>query len=252
MALKLQEYINVDTKNKILVVDDEVTISHMLSELLTAEGYVVDLAVDGLEAVKRLNNTFVYDLIILDVNMPRMDGITLCRNIMKKFPALKERFLFLTGNLTEEAAIFFKENDCKYLVKPFQILDFLNQINSISMLDKVGKKIAVESRELTQSDKRAEKRFHWSAYCLIFNAGKYSSTPLGAKTQDISQNGVKIRHIGEPLSLGEAIKIHIMSLDLRVDAMVMWSKSTNGIDTLAGLRFVKPIQLPSSVSSVSI
>jgi len=250
MALKLQEYINVDTKNKILVVDDEVTISHMLSELLTAEGYVVDLAVDGLEAVKRLNNTFVYDLIILDVNMPRMDGITLCRNIMKKFPALKERFLFLTGNLTEEAATFFKENDCKYMLKPFQLLDFLNQTNS--MLDNAGKKIAVEKGEWTQSDRRAEKRFHWSAYCHIFNAGKYSSTPLGAKTQDISQNGVKIRHIGEPLSLGEAIKIHIMSLDLRVDAMVMWSKSTNGIDTLAGLRFVKPIQLPSSVSSVSI
>ncbi|HCY18509.1 MAG TPA: hypothetical protein DHU69_01835, partial [Deltaproteobacteria bacterium] len=53
MALKLQEYINVDTKNKILVVDDEDTIRNMLSELLTAEGYVVDLAVDGLEAVKR-------------------------------------------------------------------------------------------------------------------------------------------------------------------------------------------------------
>ena len=250
MALKLQEYINVDTKNKILVVDDEDTIRNMLSELLTAEGYVVDLAVDGLEAVKRLNNTFVYDLIILDVNMPRMDGITLYRNIMKKFPALKERFLFLTGNLTEEAATFFKENDCKYMLKPFQLLDFLNQTNS--MLDNAGKKIAVEKGEWTQSDRRAEKRFHWSAYCLIFNAGKYSSTPLGAKTQDISQNGVKIRHIGEPLSLGEAIKIHIMSLDLRVDAMVMWSKSTNGIDTLAGLRFVKPIQLPSSVSSVSI
>lgn len=148
MALKLHkyiDYIDMDTKNKILVVDDEVTIRHMLSELLTAEGYVVDLAVDGFEAVKRLNNAFVYDLIILDVNMPRMDGITLCRNIIKKFPELKERFLFLTGNLTEEAATFFKENDCKYMVKPFQIWDFLNQTNS--MLDNAGKKIAVERRE---------------------------------------------------------------------------------------------------------
>lgn len=66
------------TEKKILVVDDSKTISEMVREMLERIGYKVELAFDGVEAlekVKKINP----DLIILDVNMPKMDGFRVCR-----------------------------------------------------------------------------------------------------------------------------------------------------------------------------
>ncbi|MBI3398620.1 MAG: response regulator [Deltaproteobacteria bacterium] len=115
-------------KKRILVVDDEAVIRMLLSDLLSEAGYIVDTIGDPIYAVREFDSPSKYDLIILDINMPKMDGITLFRNITKGFPEVKNKFLFITRNLTEEALSFFKENDCQYLTKP---ADLLTQVNSI-------------------------------------------------------------------------------------------------------------------------
>ncbi|MCW5211007.1 sigma-54-dependent Fis family transcriptional regulator, partial [Desulfobulbus sp. N3] len=58
----------------ILVVDDEENMRHMLSVLLTGEGYLVETAVDGMEAVRLLKDK-IFDFVLCDIRMPKMDGL---------------------------------------------------------------------------------------------------------------------------------------------------------------------------------
>jgi len=72
---------------KILVVDDEESIRELYRADLAEEGYEVDLAADGLQALRRLE-VFRPDLITLDVKMPGIDGIETLRRIREKNPTL--------------------------------------------------------------------------------------------------------------------------------------------------------------------
>ena len=65
---------------RILVVDDEEKMRHLLSIMLERRGYLVDQAGDGVEALKTLE-TIHCDMVITDVKMPRMDGETLLKRI---------------------------------------------------------------------------------------------------------------------------------------------------------------------------
>ncbi len=114
---------------EILVVDDEMTIREFLSEALSAMGYVVDVARDGKEALEKIGDRS-YDLIITDVNMPRLDGIGLYKAVCKQFPELKGRFLFLTACASPEVMGTFEEESLPYLLKPFEIGRLIRYIES--------------------------------------------------------------------------------------------------------------------------
>lgn len=65
------------------------------------------------------------------------------------------------------------------------------------------------------NERRKEERHPYSGYCGMIAEGISNPAPLIAKTLDISQNGAKIRYIGEPLSNGKRISIYIMGLNLK-------------------------------------
>src|SRR5947199_6596835 len=66
---------------KILVVDDERAVRESLRRALELEGYDIELAADGVEAVERLEQNGEPDAVILDVLMPGLDGLEVCRRI---------------------------------------------------------------------------------------------------------------------------------------------------------------------------
>jgi two-component system chemotaxis response regulator CheY len=65
----------------VLVVDDSKTIRNLVAFVLKSEGFKVTTAEDGLDAIEKLYNIEAVDLIVTDVNMPRMDGFTFIKNI---------------------------------------------------------------------------------------------------------------------------------------------------------------------------
>ncbi|HBR17094.1 MAG: hypothetical protein A3G39_10885 [Deltaproteobacteria bacterium RIFCSPLOWO2_12_FULL_43_16] len=234
-------------EKRILVVDDEAAIRMLLSELLSEAGYSVNEAENGMNAWELLKKTDKYDLFILDVNMPQMDGITLCRFIMRDFPDMKGRFLFLTANITEDVFFFLKENDCKYIAKPFKMVDLLGQI-SVMLAQKEPSVVSAGAGKMQGQDRRVEERFLWLGDCRIFKDKIYDATPLSAKIQDISASGITVRYTGKPLAAGNSVTIHIIGLNLRTDAHIVWSKTMNEIETTAGLQFMEPISIPSAIS----
>ncbi len=65
----------------ILLIDDSRTIRNLVAFVLKSEGYKISTAEDGLDGIEKLYNIDAVDLIIVDVNMPRMDGFTFIKNI---------------------------------------------------------------------------------------------------------------------------------------------------------------------------
>ena len=113
----------------ILVVEDDLNLGFLLVELLESEGFFVKLCKDGqmgLQAIQR--NRF--DLCILDVMMPRMDGFTLAEHIRKDAEQLP--FLFLTAKSRKEDKLKgYAQGAEDYIIKPFDEDELLCKINVI-------------------------------------------------------------------------------------------------------------------------
>lgn len=111
---------------RILIVDDDDEIRDLLEFDVSHSGYFVDTASDGKEGLqKALNNS--YDLILLDVMMPKMNGFDVCKNIRQAKLAIPILMLTAKGTINDKTVGF----DCgadDYLVKPFDIQEVLLRI----------------------------------------------------------------------------------------------------------------------------
>ena len=105
--------------NRVLVIDDEQPILDVLKMFLTREGCQADTAPDGSHAIEYLKE-HRYDLVISDLRMPKFDGWKLYEWVVKYKPELREKIVFMTGDvLNNKAQAFFRESNALYLSKPF-------------------------------------------------------------------------------------------------------------------------------------
>lgn len=118
-------------KQKILIVDDEPDILELIEYNLKKEGYQVYTAKNGHEAVSEAKR-ILPDLIILDIMMPKMDGIEACR-IMRTMPEFKNTFMvFLTARSEEYSEIAgFNVGADDYIAKPIKPRVLVSRINAI-------------------------------------------------------------------------------------------------------------------------
>lgn len=115
--------------HRILIVEDEVTLAEGIRENLEAEGYVVDLASDGLTGLEKTRD-HDYDLVILDVMLPEMDGITVCETLREEGVAVP--VLFLTARSSVDDRILGLEvGGDDYLTKPFNLRELLLRVSAV-------------------------------------------------------------------------------------------------------------------------
>ena len=113
---------------KVLVVDDEENIREVIKEYAEFEGHEVDEACDGMQAVDMVRDRD-YDIIIMDVMMPRLDGYSACKEIrkIKQIPVL-----MLSARGEEYDKLFgFEIGIDDYVVKPFSPKEVMARINAI-------------------------------------------------------------------------------------------------------------------------
>ena len=108
-------------RQRVLVVDDEASIRELLAKTLALAEYEVDTASDATSALERLRDTGVeYGLLIADLKMPGMDGLSLIRQVKRLSPNLP--IIIITGFSTESAAIeAVNLGVAGYLTKPFRV-----------------------------------------------------------------------------------------------------------------------------------
>ncbi len=117
------------TNKRLLIVDDDKQIRELLAFDIAQSGYIVDTAQDGQEGLnKALENN--YDLILLDVMMPKMNGYDVCKNIRIAKPLVPVLLLTAKGTIEDKTQGF----DCgadDYLIKPFEIQEVLLRIRAL-------------------------------------------------------------------------------------------------------------------------
>ena len=120
-------------KDTILVVEDEYDIRELLKEFLTQAGYDVVTAEDGLEALEKFKS-FNYNLIILDIMLPKIDGYVLCEIIRKESNV---PIIMLTALDSEENQLKgFDLNIDDYITKPFSMKVFLKRVEAVLRREK--------------------------------------------------------------------------------------------------------------------
>jgi two-component system, OmpR family, response regulator MprA len=115
---------------KILVVDDERAVRESLQRALELEGYRVELAVDGEEALERLGSASPPDAAILDVLMPGIDGLELCRRLRASGNALPVLMLTARSEIDSRVAGLDAGAD-DYLPKPFALAELLARLRAL-------------------------------------------------------------------------------------------------------------------------
>ena len=143
------------SKIKILIVEDDPNLGKILYEYLDAKNFDISLAIDGEEGLEKfLNNT--WDLLLLDVMMPKKDGFSLAKDIRKVDQDIP--IIFLTAKSQKDNIIkAFKLGADDYLTKPFSIEELLVRIEAI--LKRVPEK---DMKELSDE-------FNLGSYTYIHN-----------------------------------------------------------------------------------
>ncbi len=119
------------TVRKILIADDEPDILEILKYNLTGEGYQVITAKDGDEALERAK-FFHPDMIVLDIMMPKKNGVEVCE-ILRKQPAFRETLILFLTALSDDGTQVkgFEMGADDYITKPISPKVFLSKVNSL-------------------------------------------------------------------------------------------------------------------------
>lgn len=115
-------------KQKILVVEDDIQIQDLICEFLTTQNYEVDYANDGLQGYEKFKDD-KYDLVILDVMMPKLDGYGLCSLIRARDKNIPIIFLTALGEESDEIKAFELDAD-DYIVKPFSFNILIRRVRA--------------------------------------------------------------------------------------------------------------------------
>ncbi len=115
----------------VLIVDDSLSMRTTVKMVLQVAGYNVNDAEDGLEALNLLKN-YCPDLILLDVNMPKMNGLDLLREL-RKIPSCRLIPVIMLTTRTDEESIqrAEKEGVKGWITKPFNTDDLVNMVNNL-------------------------------------------------------------------------------------------------------------------------
>ena len=119
------------THARILLVDDDPMITELVVDLLSMEGYEVETATNGLDALQRLE-TQRYDLIITDLHMPKLDGSGFYRELSQRRVHPLKRIIFLTGTTgTSEEHRLVQESGVPVLLKPFNMTELIQMVRRL-------------------------------------------------------------------------------------------------------------------------
>ena len=164
----------------ILIADDEPLVQDLLSEVLKKEGYEVTLASDGYSALKKIQQNY-FDVLITDVRMPKIDGITLLKKVKELSPSTSVIVITAYGCI-EDAVEAMKGGACDYITKPVipeQIKIAIQKISQYQEILRENRYLRSEIENLyTESRLIGESPLMKKVYRMIAKAAPTKSTVL--------------------------------------------------------------------------
>lgn len=116
-------------QHRILIIDDDLSIQDLLAEFFTANDYSVDCANNGVEGIKLFRDNLGYDLILLDIMIPNLDGYTTCKMIRN---TSKVPIIFMSALNAENDQLKGYELGCDdYITKPFSFNLLVKKVEAV-------------------------------------------------------------------------------------------------------------------------
>jgi two-component system, OmpR family, copper resistance phosphate regulon response regulator CusR len=219
---------------KILFVEDEVKVAKLVQTVLKEAGYQSDVAYDGLMG-KKLAISNKYDLIILDLILPEINGIDLCKTIRKA--GITAPVLMLTAlDNTEDIVDGLDSGANDYLTKPFKIEELLARIRALGRL----KQIFVEERIYEIEDltlNTATKEVHRNGQLIKLTAKEFALLELLLRNKNrvISKSYISENIWGNDYDLeSNFVEVYINFLRNKIDK----NFSPKLIHTIVGMGYV--------------
>lgn len=120
MELFVEQVSDIEMPGKVLIVDDNERMVKLIMRYLQIDGYNINMAFDGVAALESVENNTDYDLIILDIMMPYIDGYNVCRKIRESYSLYELPIVFLTAkNETSDIVTGFEAGANDFIIKPF-------------------------------------------------------------------------------------------------------------------------------------
>lgn len=213
---------------RVLVVEDEKTLCETIAKGLRLDGYEVDTCFDGEEAWDMILSES-YDLIILDLNLPGMDGMTVLKNIRKEDSETSVLILSARGQLQDKIdGLDGGAND--YLCKPFHFEELEARVRSLTRRRVIQNNLILECGELSLDTKTrivlvkgemlslTRKELGLLEYLMLHHDRPVSQEELIAHVWDSSVD-----------SFSNSIRVHISALRKKLRAALGYDPITNRI-----------------------
>ncbi len=205
---------------KILVVEDDELNAYALTAVLTDQNYAVEVATDG-DAAWDYIQTYDYDLILLDIMLPKLDGISLCRKIRSS--GLQMPILLLTGcnsNSGHEKAIGLDAGADDYVVKPFDTEELIARVRALLRRKGVTSQPVLEYGKLQLDPSSCEAIY--AGNLLPLTPKEYALLELFLRnSRRVFSCGMILEHLWsyEDTPQEEAVRTHIKGLRQKLKAV---------------------------------
>jgi signal transduction histidine kinase len=223
---------NSSDKPKILIVDDTPTNLSILEEILD-EDYLISIAQSGTQALS-ITEKFMPDLILLDVNMPGLDGFETCRKLKSQENTLNIPVIFITARTEPEDVIQgFKEGGVDYITKPFNHSEVVARVQTHLKIQQLIRQLAWKNDQLKELNELKNKFMGMTSHdmrnCLGAIKGysqilKEDKEALPEETQDRFLNFIfrssknMLKMVNELLDIS-AIESGRLQLNLRPESL---------------------------------
>lgn len=224
---------------RILLVEDDESIAEVLKAALTSQHYLVELATDG-EVGWQLAEAFDYDLILLDLMLPKLDGISFCRQ--RRAKGDRTPILLLTGQDTSTNKVMGLDAGADdYIVKPFDLHELLARIRAVLRRGSSTPTLVLEWENLCLNPSNCEVTYN--GQLLHLTSKEYALLELFLRnTHRIFSQSALLDHLWsfeEPPS-ENAVRAHIKSLRQKLKKV---GAAADLIETVYGLGYrLKPLK----------
>ncbi|MGB3496247.1 MAG: response regulator transcription factor [Elainellaceae cyanobacterium] len=218
---------------KILIVEDDARITTSLAEALTDQHYAVDIAFDGQMGWDFLE-VYAYDLVILDIMLPKMDGLTFCRRLRQS--GYEMPVLMLTAKDTALDKVMGLDTGADdYVVKPFDLKELLARIRALLRRGNINRQPLLEWEALC-----LDPSLHtvtYQAQELLLTPKEYALLELLLRNSDrvLSRDAI-LNHLwsSDDPPGAETVKVHLRGLRQKLIAA---GATSDFIETVYGLGY---------------
>lgn len=214
--MKNEKFQYNNNEMRILVVEDEKRLAEVIKKGLVEEGYSVDIAYDGAEG-QYMAESASYDLVILDIMLPKKDGVTICQEL--RIRGINTPILMLTAKDSVEDRVKGLDSGADdYLVKPFAFSELVARVRALLRREALSKASKLQvgnlvmdtlTREVWRGDKKIEltaKEYAILEYFMRHPNMVVTRTMLMEKVWDYDFEGIS-----------NVIDVYIRRLRLKLD-----------------------------------